>query len=44
MFVKGARKHISTFCLPENEKKKKKKLRRITTEAGTIQRVIKMIF
>lgn len=24
MFVKGVRKHISTFCLPENEKKKKK--------------------
>lgn len=23
MFVKGVRKHISTFCLPENEKKKK---------------------
>lgn len=44
MFVKGVRKHISTFCLPENEKKKKKKLRRTTTEAGTIQRVIKMIF
>ena len=22
MFVKGVRKHISTFCLPENEKKK----------------------
>lgn len=40
MFVKGVRKHISTFCLPENEKKKKK-LRRTTTEAGTIQRVIK---
>lgn len=24
MFVKGVRKHVSTFCLPENEKKKKK--------------------
>ena len=25
MFVKGVRKHISTFCLPEKEKKKTEK-------------------